>query len=136
MAGMGTDYPEQLEVVKPHTVSEMYYFARGPQLVNRIVDISKFIDKKVESNIVCKTQGPAGEAGARLRKKLAEEGKKLALLGNDDDTANANYIKEFVLDGDRKTGELYGLEWAERFHYIGPTPSKLDDYIQKNAVSK
>jgi LmbE family N-acetylglucosaminyl deacetylase len=136
MAGMGTDYPEQLEVVKPHTVSEMYYFARGPQLVNRIVDISKFIDKKVESNIVCKTQGPAGEAGARLRKRLADEGKKLALLGNDDATANANYIKEFVLDGDKKTGEHYGLEWAERFHYVGPTPSKLNDYIRKNAVSK
>lgn len=48
MSGMGTDYSEQLEVVKPHTVKEMYYFARGPQLVNRVVDISKFIDKKVE----------------------------------------------------------------------------------------
>ena len=32
MAGMGTDYPEHLEVVEPHTVREMYYFARGPQM--------------------------------------------------------------------------------------------------------
>ena len=70
----------------------------------------KFIDIKVESNIVCKTQGPAGEVGARLRKRLAEGEKKLPLLGNDDSTANANYIKEFVLDGDKKTGEHYGLE--------------------------
>ena len=54
----------------------------------------------------------------------------------DDDTTNVNYIKEFVLDGDRKTGEYFGLEWAERFHYIGPTPSRLAEYIQKNAVSK
>lgn len=134
MAGMSTDYPEQLEVVKPHTVMEMYYHARGPQIVNRVVDISRFIDTKIESNYVCKTQGPGGEAGARLRTKLAAEGKKLPILGDNDKTANYNYIKEFVLDRDRRNGENYGLEWAECFHYIGPTPSKLDKYIQKNAV--
>jgi LmbE family N-acetylglucosaminyl deacetylase len=135
MAGMRTDYPEQLEVVEPHTVREMYYFARGPQLVNRVVDISRFIDIKVESNVVCKTQGPGGDNGARLRKRLAKEGKKLAVLGDDDQTANFNYIKEFVLDHDKINGEKYGLDWAECFHYIGPTPSKLNEYIQKNSVS-
>jgi LmbE family N-acetylglucosaminyl deacetylase len=135
MAGMGTDYPEQLEVVKPHSVREMYYFARGPQLVNRVVDISPFIEKKVESNVVCKTQGPGGDNGARLKKRLAEEGKKLEILGKDDQTANFNYIKEFVLEHDRINGEKYGLDWAECFHYIGPTTSKLTDYIKENAVS-
>jgi LmbE family N-acetylglucosaminyl deacetylase len=134
MAGMGTDYPEQLEVVKPHTVTEMYYHARGPQIVNRVVDISRFVDIKIESNYVCKTQGPGGEAGARLRKKLAAEGKKLPILGSDDKTANYNYIREFVLEPDRINGAKYGLDWAECFHYIGPEPSKLDKYIQKNAV--
>jgi len=135
MAGMGTDYPEQLEVVKPHTVMEMYYHARGPQLVNRVVDISRFIDTKIESNIVCQTQGPGGNAGANLRKRLAEQGKRLPILGNDDKTANYNYIKEFVLDADKKNGEKYGLEWAECFHYIGPSPSRLNEYIEKNSVS-
>jgi LmbE family N-acetylglucosaminyl deacetylase len=144
MAGMSTDYPEQLEVVQPHTVKEMYYFARGPQIVNRIVDIGKFIDKKVESIIACKTQGPGGNHGAMLRKKLADEGNKLPILGEDDDTANFNYIKKFVLDidsehmrgipSDKETGEKYGLAWAERFHYIGPTSSTTKEYIQKNAV--
>jgi LmbE family N-acetylglucosaminyl deacetylase len=134
MAGASADYPEQLEVVKPHTVKEMYYHARGPQIVNRVVDISKFVDIKVESNVVCKTQGPGGDTGSRLRNKLAAEGKKLPLLGNDDKTANFNYIKEFVLEPDRINGAKYGLEWAECFHYIGPEPSKLDKYIQKNAV--
>lgn len=134
MAGAIADYPEQLEVVKPHTVKEMYYHARGPQIVNRVVDISKFVDIKVESNVVCKTQGPGGDTGSRLRKKLAAEGKKLPLLGNDDKTANFNYIKEFVLEPDRINGAKYGLEWAECFHYIGPTPSRIDKYIQNNAV--
>jgi len=116
-------------------VSEMYYFARGPQIVNRVVDISPFIDIKVESNVVCKTQGPGGDHGARLRKRLAKEGKKLPILGEDDKTANFNYVKEFVLDQDRLIGEKYGLDWAECFHYIGPTPSKLDNYIEENALS-
>jgi LmbE family N-acetylglucosaminyl deacetylase len=145
MAGMNTDYPEQLEVVEPHTVREMYYFARGPQIVNRIVDISKFIDLKVQSIIACKSQGPGGDNGARMRKALAEQGKRLPLLGNDDYTANFNYIKEFVMDSDsefwrgipsdKKTGEKYGLEWAECYHYIGPVSSGIDEYLQKNAVA-
>ena len=145
MAGMNTDYPEQLEVVEPHTVREMYYFARGPQIVNRVVDISRFVDAKVMSTIACKTQGPGGDNGALLRKNLAEKGKKLPVLGDDDDTANFNYIKEFVLDidseywrgipSDRKTGEKYGLTWAECFHYIGPEISVIDGYVERNAVS-
>ena len=134
MAGMHTDYPEQLEVVEPHAPREMYYFARGPQIVNRVVDISRFIDIKVESNVVCKTQGPGGNNGARLRERLAKEGKKLEILGDDDKTANFNYIKEFILEQDRINGEKYGLDWAECFHYIGPSPSRLDEYVRKNTI--
>ena len=136
MAGMSTDYPEQLEVVEPHDVNEMYYYARGPQIVNRMVDISKFLDEKIKSNLACATQGPGGGKGALLRKKLASEGKKLEILGDDDDTANYNYIKQFVMERNRKYGEKYGLEWAERFHYIGPTPSKVEAYVKKNAIPK
>ncbi|MDH4091041.1 MAG: PIG-L family deacetylase [Cyclobacteriaceae bacterium] len=145
MAG-SEDYPEQLEVVEPHAVTERYYFSRGPQLVNRIVDISPFIDKKIESNLVCKTQGPGGNNGALLKKTLSEKGKKLAILGPDDVSANINYIKNFVLDidshrlrsvpSDRLIGEKYGLEWAESFHYFGPETSLTDQYVEKNAVPK
>ena len=145
MSGMNTDYPEHLEVIEPHTVKEVYYFARGPQIVNRVVDISKFIDIKVKSTIACKTQGPGGNNGALLRKSLAQRGKKLPVLGDDDDTANFNYIKEFVLDidsfywrgipSDKATGEKFGLSWAECFHYIGPAASNIDGYIDRNAVS-
>lgn len=146
MAGMSTDYSEQLEVVQPHSVKEMYYFARGPQIVNRVVDIGKFIDKKVESIVACKTQGPGGDHGAQLRKTLDEKGSKLSVLGDNDDAANFNYVKEFVLNidseylrgvpSDKKTGEKYGLAWAEQFHYIGPSGSVIDGYIQKNAIPK
>ena len=41
MSGMAKDYPEHLDAgLSPHAVTEKYYFARGPQYVNRVVDIS------------------------------------------------------------------------------------------------
>lgn len=147
MAGGRLDYPEHFDAgLQPHAVQEKYYFARGPQLVNRIVDISDVVGTKVQANRVNITQGPAGEHGANLRKRLASENKYLPILGNDDESANLNYIKHLMLDidsetlrgvpSDRKTGEPYGLKWAERFHYIGPRESKLDKYIEEHAVRR
>ena len=146
MAGSSKDYVEQLAVgLQPHAVAEKYYFARGPQLVNRVVDVTGTIDRKVEANRVNVTQGPAGESGARLRARLAAEQRRLPILGDDEETANRQYIKHFVLDidsprlrgvpSDREVGRRFGLEWAEAFHYIGPRPSALDQYIERNAVS-
>lgn len=140
MAGGRLDYPEHMDAgIKPHAVKERYYFARGPQLVNRIVDIETTIDKKVESNRVIVTQGPGGEAGLNLKKRLEKDGKYLPVLGNSDEEANLNYIKHIMLDvdsqairgvpSDKEIGKKYGLKWAERFHYIGPEESKLDAYI-------
>ena len=41
MAGSNKDYPEQFDAgLSPHGVSEKYYFARVPQYVNRVVDIT------------------------------------------------------------------------------------------------
>ena len=135
MAGGGKDYPEHFAAgLKPHGVKEKYYFARGPQLVNRVVDISAFIDRKVAANRVNLAQGPAGNAGARLRKSLAERGLKLPVLGDDDETASNNYIKHILLERDAEVGKKYGCAFAEPFHHIGPPPDRIEDYIRKNAV--
>jgi hypothetical protein len=136
IAGARWDYPEHfLAGLKTHTPRERYYFARGPQLVNRVVDISDFMDGKAYANMANVTQGPAGDRGARLRRRLANEGKKLPLLGNDDDTANRQYTKYFALNRDRARGQAHGLQFAEYFHYIGPDQGDLDDdYVRKNAV--
>jgi hypothetical protein len=57
------------------------------------------------------------------------------LLGDDDRTADRNYIREFVLAGNRELGKKYGVEYAEAFHYIGPlAKSRVDDYVKQNAV--
>jgi len=141
------DYPEQLEWVRPHGVSERYYFASSwsnQPLVNRVVDISKYVDKKIESIVAITAQGPGGDTGARLRKSLAAQGKQLTILGNNDEMANFSYVKNFVIGdmsgylkpSNRETGKKYGLEWAEEFHYVGPEPSAATAYIQKNTIPK
>jgi LmbE family N-acetylglucosaminyl deacetylase len=135
MSGMGKDYPEHFDAgLSPHSVREKYYFARGPQDVNRVVDITGFMERKIAINIINAAQGPAGQSGAQLRRRLTEQGLRLALLGNDDETANREYTRQFVLDRDTETGKKFSLPYAEAYHYIGPAPAKVEDYIRKNAV--
>ena len=135
MAGGSKDYPEHFEAgLKPWAVKEKYYFSRGPQLVNRVVDISSTIDRKVAANLANLAQGPAGANGARLRRALAGKGLRLPALGADDESANASYIKHILLQRDVETGKKYGLAYAEPYHYIGPPPDAVGDYIRKNAV--
>lgn len=135
MAGMNKDYPEHFEAgLKPHGVTEKYYFSRGPQLVNRVVDITPYIAKKVAANRVNVAQGPAGEAGARLRRSLGEKGLRLPVLGGDDESAADAYIREILLERDLDTGRRHGVRWAEPFHYIGPARDAVGEYVRKNAV--
>ena len=135
IAGSRWDYPEHFQAgLKPQAIRERYYFARGPQLVNRVVDISDYIDRKVYVNLANVTQGPAGNLGAQLRRRLAAQRRKLPLLGDDDETANRQYAKHFALTRDRTRGQAQGLEYAEYFHYIGPDESDVEGYVEKNAV--
>lgn len=140
MAGGRKDYPEHFRAgLEPHSVSERYYHARGPLLVNRIVEITSVIEKKIRSTIANIAQGPAGDRGAQLRRQLAKENKKLAILGDDDDTANYQFVKQFHIEHESELGKRHGLDYAEAFHYIGPeqgwhsfTP-KVREYIQDHA---
>jgi LmbE family N-acetylglucosaminyl deacetylase len=141
MSGGQKDYPEHYRMgLKPARVREKYYHSRSPQghnLVNRIVDISSYIDHKVRGNVANKGKGPAGEAGSRLRRELAREGKKLPILGDDDQTANFQYIKQLLMDDWKLLGERFGVQYAEAFRYIGPAPSYRDNirkYVDQHAV--
>jgi LmbE family N-acetylglucosaminyl deacetylase len=134
MAGRDHDYPEQFAAgLKPHAVKEKYYYARRPE-ITRVVDISGVMDRKVEANRANRAKGPAGSHGSQLKAELARKNQRLPLLGDDDLTADRNYIKEFVLARDRELGRKYGVDYAEAFHYIGPSESRrMQEYIQKHA---
>ncbi|MFC1651498.1 PIG-L deacetylase family protein, partial [Candidatus Latescibacterota bacterium] len=152
MSGASNDFPEHFEVgVSPHSVRERYYWvSRLGQPFNRVVDVSSTLEQKIRAITECKSQG-GGNWGSRLRRQLAKEGKRLPLLGNDDKTADREYVRlmiensmlshpddwrgdSFGFDG----VEQYGLKHAERFYYIDQRPkgtSRLQDYIDKNTTA-
>lgn len=136
MAGRSHDYPEQFAAgLAPHAVQEKYYYARRPE-INRVVDVSGVLDQIIDANRANRAKGPAGNHGSRLRAELAKRGQKLPLLGDDDVTADRNYIKEFVLNRHRALGQKHGVQYAEAFHHIGGSSrsSTIEEYIKKNAV--
>ncbi len=137
MAGRAHDYPEQFAAgLEPHAVEEKYYYARRPE-ITRVVDVSAVAEQIIDANRANRAKGPAGPHGSRLRAELARKGQRLPLLGNDDVTADRNYIKEFVLARSHVLGQKYGVEYAEAFHYIGGPSARrtaVEEYIDKNAV--
>ncbi len=130
------DYPEHFAAgLEPHQVREKYYFARGPQLVTRVVDISSTIERKIDAMLANQAQGPAGNAGARLRASLAARKLRLPFLGNDDATASREYIRHFLLKREEATGRKHGLAYAEPYHYIGTESSDpVEEFVKRNAV--
>lgn len=140
MAGRAHDYPEQLAAgLQVKSVGDKYYFARRPE-ITRVVDITRQVEKKIDANRANVAKGPGGRSGSRLRAELARQNLRLPLLGDDDLTADRNYIREFVLARSRDLGRQYGVEYAEAFHYIpagaagADRDPRIDDYIRKHAV--
>ena len=126
------DFPEHFAAgLKPHAVTEKYYFARGPQLVNRVVDISGTMDGKIAAIRSCRTM--IQHMVKDLNDSLAAKKLRIPALTGDDQQASDEFIKAAFEARDRKVGEKYKLQYAEEFHYIGPDPS-LDDYISRHAV--
>jgi LmbE family N-acetylglucosaminyl deacetylase len=131
MGGGLLDFPEQFDAgLKPHSVSEKYYFARGPQLVNRVVDIGDFLPQKIAAIASCETM--IVHMVKDLRDSLAERGLRVPALSGNLDAATKEFIQAAFVTRDHTTGEKYGIQYAEEFHYIGQDAS-LDEYISRNA---
>jgi LmbE family N-acetylglucosaminyl deacetylase len=135
------DYQEHFAAgIGPYSVREKYYWSRAGETNNLIVDISDYIDKKVEANLLNIGKGPSGNNGVRLKERLAKDGKRLPLLDGDDHKANFNYAKTFNFEAEKRLGQKYGLQYAEGYHYIGRLAqdsgqlSPREEYIRKNTV--
>jgi len=141
MAGIQTHLPEQFEAgISTHTVKERYYMVTCPeQPFNRVVDISSTKEQKINAIVESKSQG-GGNRGSELRNQLARQNKRIPMLGNDNDTADREFARNFLLhyyssfDG----MEQYGLQYAERFLYIDQRKteieSKIDEFVEKHTV--
>jgi len=132
------DYTEHFAAgLKPQRVKEKYYFARGPQLVNRVVDISTTIEQKLAAIRTCKTM--IYHMVRRLEADLAQRNLRLPMLSEDVDAAIRTFIDLQFRDAAARVGQKYGLQYAEAFHYFGPESayymgSALDEFTKKNAV--
>ncbi len=132
MSGGHLDMPEHFAAgLKPHSVSEKYYFARGPQLVNRVVDIGPTVGIKLACLRSCRTM--MTHMIKDLNASLVERKLSVPTLSGADSAAVDEFTKMAVETKDRAAGKKYGLDYAEEFHYIGPDHS-LDEYIARHAV--
>jgi LmbE family N-acetylglucosaminyl deacetylase len=118
-------------------IETRYYFSAGAQApFNRVVDIGRYLEKKIDAIAACRSQG-GGNLGSQLRARLAGQGKRLPLLGDDNRTADREYIRHFLLDDYRDYAKPHNLQYAERFYYVDdrpPTHTKVDEYVANNAV--
>jgi LmbE family N-acetylglucosaminyl deacetylase len=131
MAGGRLDFPEHFAAgLKPHFVQEKYYFARGPQLVNRVVDISAVVEQKRRAILSCRTM--IGHMIADLNATLRARSQRIPTLEGPD--GPAEFVKAAFEERDAAIGRRHSLTAAEEFHYIGPDHS-LDAYIARNAVA-
>ena len=132
MARSRLDYPEHFAAgLKPHGVREKYYFARGPQLVNHVVDIAPSLSAKHAAIRSCHTMVMNMLRG--MNASLAARKIRVPAFSGDQATAVDEYIKAVFERRDREVGRQHGLEYAEQFHHIAPDPA-LEDYISRNAV--
>ncbi len=132
MAAGHLDFPEHFAAgLKPHRVREKYYYARGPQLVNRVVDISATIERKMEA--ICANRTMIGNMLREFRAELAERGLKLPELEGQEPDAIRAFANLRFREAFARRGKEHGLAYAEKFHYIGPD-SPLDEYVKQHAV--
>jgi len=125
------DFPEQFDAgLKVHAVSEKYYFARGPQMVNRVVDIGPTLKQKIAYIRSCRTM--ITNMVRSTNDSLAAQGMRIPAFSGGQDAAKDAYIEAAFIERDKQVGAKYGLEYAEEFHYIGPDHS-LDEYIRAHA---
>lgn len=140
MASGRLDLPEHFEAgLTPHSVTEKYYWARGPQMINKVVDVSGVMERKIEAIQANKTQ--IRNMALQFRDNLAKRNLTLPWFNADDSAIIKEYVDLVFRTADQRIGQQYGLDYAEVFHYIGPgeqsskfTPSSMEQYLAENAI--
>jgi len=107
-------YPEHLkEGLEPHHVGEQWFFAKAPRDVNKVVDISDYMDKKIEALYQHESQMVLTVADIQF--DLRASGLSVPELENLDPHDYQAVIDRQVRAIARAVGRQHGFEYAEPF---------------------
>lgn len=107
-------HPEhQTEGLKPHQVAEVYYFAKDSSLANLAVDISAFVDKKIEA--LCAHDSQMKLTLDELKLSLETLGAKPELSQGLDRNHYQGMVTLMVKAWFGEVGKKHGLAFAEEF---------------------
>ncbi|MEA1938977.1 MAG: hypothetical protein U9N14_07800, partial [Pseudomonadota bacterium] len=103
---------------------------------------SAHMEPRIAAMSVNKAQGPGGANGRRLRERLAAQGLRLPELEGSEENADRSYCRLFGLEEPRQVGQRYGMEYGERFYYVGPggpfeqfdAAGRVQQYVDEHAV--
>lgn len=106
MAGRQLDLPELKDMgIMPHFVKEKYYVARGPQLTNRIIDISSVLD--IKRSAIAKHVTPIDNM---WKVYLEDHPSETGGFKNKEEFMESSFIKVECM-------AIKNIECYEKFHY-------------------
>lgn len=107
-------YPEQLQDgLAPHYVGEQWFFAKAPRDQNKFVDITNYIDKKIEA--LCRHESQMVLTVQDLQFGLAASGLDAPTLANVDPHDYHDMIDRQIRGVARAVGRKPGFVYAEGF---------------------
>jgi LmbE family N-acetylglucosaminyl deacetylase len=101
------------EGLAPHYVGERYFFAKSPRGANKAVDISDYIDRKIEA--LCEHVCQMEMTVADLKLQLAASGLDIPLLANADPKDFRPVIETQIKAWASSVGRRHGFGYAEEF---------------------
>jgi LmbE family N-acetylglucosaminyl deacetylase len=109
-------HPEHLvEGLQPHYVAEKYFFAKHPHDVNKIVDITPYIEKKIGALACHASQMTFLMQDVVMQLQAAGLETKALELSNSDYTAGMAMV---VRARAQEVGAQIGVDYAEAFRYV------------------
>jgi len=109
-------HPEHMDSgLEPHLVAEHYYFAKEPVHANKVVDISKYIDKKIDA--LCAHDCQMKLTIDDLRMSLTAVGAKQEVIDMLDRDNYRPLLEMQVKAHDKDVGAKAGYEFGEQFRY-------------------
>jgi LmbE family N-acetylglucosaminyl deacetylase len=97
----------------PHYVGERYFFAKSPRDVNKAVDISAYIDRKIDA--LCEHVCQMEMTVADLKLQLTASGLDVPMLADADPKEFRPVIDAQIKAWAASVGRRHGFEYAEEF---------------------